>query len=177
MGSSLTEPEDRIEGWFAGRVPDSWFLRAPEVAADREEILVVGRIAEPDYPRGASATAKAAARSARIDRFREETRDRRIGIALEAEHLFGRKVSWGAECGDVRKLFTTLSVPVMTRLRMAERAVLDVLEDAGVARSRSDALAWCVRLVGANEEKWLKDLRGAFAKVERVRAAGPVEEV
>jgi hypothetical protein len=177
MGSSLTEPDDRFEGWFAGRVPERWFIRRPEVAADREEILVVGRIAEPDYPGGASAAAKAAARSARIDLFREETRDRRIRIALEAEHLFGRKVSWGAECGDVRKLFTTLSVPVMTRLRMAERAVLDVLEDAGVGRSRSDALAWCVRLVGANQEKWLKDLRRAFARVERVRANGPVEEV
>jgi hypothetical protein len=175
--STFTEPDDRIEGWFAGRVPDRWFIRQPEVAADREEILVVGRIAEPDYRGGASAAARAAARSAHIDLFREETRDRRIKIALEAEHLFGRKVSWGAECGDVRKLFTTLSVPVMTRLRMAERAVLDVLEDAGVGRSRSDALAWCVRLVGANQEKWLKDLRRAFTRVERVRANGPVEEV
>jgi hypothetical protein len=177
MGRAITEPEERVEGWFAGRVPDRWFLRPPEVATDREEILVVGRIAEPGYPRGASAAAKAAARSARIDLFREETRDRRIGIALEAEHLFHRKVSWGAECREVRKLFTTLSVPVMTRLRMAERAVLDVLEDAGVARSRSDALAWCVRLVGANQEEWLEDLREAFAEVERVRATGPVEEV
>jgi hypothetical protein len=177
MGWALTEPDERIAGWFSGRVPDRWFLGPPAVATDREEILLVGRIPEPEYPEGASAAAKGAARSARIDRFREETRDRRIGIALEAEHHFGRKVSWGAECGDVRKLFTTLSVPVMTRLRMAERAVLDVLEDAGVARSRSDALAWCVRLVGANQEAWLNDLREAFAEVERVRAAGPVEEV
>ena len=177
MPTALIQAEDRVEGWFAGRVPDGWFLRPPEVAFDREEILVVGRIAQPDYPRKASATAKAAACSARIDRFREETRDRRIGIALEAEHLCGRKVSWGAECGGVLKLFTTLSVPVMTRLRLAERAVLDVLEDAGVARSRSDALAWCVRLVGANQEEWLKDLREAFSEVERVRSGGPVEEV
>jgi hypothetical protein len=177
MGEDLTESDDRVRDWFAGRVPDRWFLRSPEVAADREEILVVGRIPEPDYPKGASAVARAAARSAMIDRFREETRDRRIGIALEAEHLFGRKVSWGAECGDVQKMFTTLSVPVMTRLRMAERAVLDVLEDAGVARSRSDALAWCVRLVGSNQEAWLDDLREAFSEVERVRASGPVEEV
>src|SRR5919106_1106001 len=169
--------EERLAGWFAGRVPDRWFTGPPEVDTDREEVLVVGTLAEPEYPRGASAAAKGAAREARIDRFREESRDRRIGIALEAEHLFGRKVSWGAECGGVLKLFTTLSVPVMTRLRMAERAVLDVLEDAGVARSRSDALAWCVRLVGANQEEWLKDLREAFSEVERVRSGGPVEEV
>jgi hypothetical protein len=73
----------------------------------------------------------------------------------------------------VRVLFTTLSVPVMTRLRMAERAVLDVLEDAGAARSRSEALAWCVRMVGENLDEWLRDLRKAFDRVEEVRARGP----
>ncbi len=162
-----------MAGWFAGRLPDGWFTGPPEVAADREEILVVGRLPEPAYPRGATAAARGATREAWIDRFREETRGRRIGIALEAEHLFRRKVSWGAECGDVRVLFSTLSVPVMTRLRMAERAVLDVLEDAGVARSRSEALAWCVRMVGENLENWLRDLGKAFERVERVRARGP----
>jgi hypothetical protein len=165
--------EEEIRGWFGGRIPDEWLTEAPEITADREEILIVGRIAEPDYPKGASAAAKSAARVARIRRFREETRDRRIGVALEAEHLYRRKVSWGAECGDIRRLFTTLSVPVMTRLRMAERAVLDVLVDAGVARSRSEALAWCVRLVGENQEKWLKNLKRAFEEVEKVRAKGP----
>ena len=144
---------------------------------DREEIPVVGSIPEPEYPRGSSAAAKAAARRARIQRFREESRDRRIGIALEGEHLFGRKVSWGVACGDQRELFTTLSVPFMTRLRLAERRVLDTLEDAGVARSRSDALAWCVRLVATKQEEWLVDLRRAFEGVERVRGRGPeVEE-
>lgn len=165
--------EEEISGWFAGRVPDGWFLEPPEVAVDREEILVVGRIAEPEFPRRASAAAKSAARSARIQRFREESRDRRIGIALEGEHLWQRKVSWGAVCGDRRELFTTLSVPIMTRLRQAERLVLDTLEDAGVARSRSDALAWCVRLVGTKQEEWLAELREAFQDVERVRARGP----
>jgi hypothetical protein len=172
-GQVLSEAEREVAGWFAGRLPDEWFRGPPEVTADREEVLVVGRIPPPEYPRGATTVAKSAACSARIDRFRDETRDRRIGIALEAEHLFGRKVSWGAECGPVRRLFTTLSVPVMTRLRMSERLVLDVLEDAGVARSRSEALAWCVRLVGTNQEEWLKDVRKAFGHVERARAAGP----
>lgn len=165
--------QEEIAGWFAGRVPDGWFLGPPEVTIDREEILVVGSIEEPDYPRKASATAKAAARSARIQRFREESRDRRIGIAIEAEHLWQRKVSWGAVCGDRRELFTTLSVPIMTRLRQAERMVLDTLEDAGVARSRSDALGWCVRVVGTKQEEWLAELRQAFQDVERVRARGP----
>ncbi len=173
MGATTGQLSEKVSAWFAGRVPDGWFLEAPEVHADREEILVVGRIPEPEYPKRASAAAKQAACDARIRRFREETRDRRIGIALEAEHLWNRKVSWGAVCGTVRRLFTTLSLPVMSRLRLAERAVLDTLVDAGVARSRSDALAWCVRLVGANQEEWLADLRTAFEEVERVRSAGP----
>jgi hypothetical protein len=70
-------------------------------------------------------------------------------------------------------MFTTLSVPVMTRLRQPERQVLDTLVEAGVARSRSDALAWCVRLVGKNTESWLGELRDAMQQVERVRSSGP----
>jgi hypothetical protein len=176
MTATEAELQDRLAAWFAGRVPDRWFIGPPEVHSDREEILVVGALAEPEFPKRASAAAKGAAREARIDLFREETRDRRIGIALEAEHLFGRKVSWGAECGGVRKMFTTLSVPVMTRLRMAERMVLDTLEDSRVARSRSEALAWCVRMVGANLDRWLDELREAYSEVERVRAEGPEME-
>ena len=61
----------------------------------------------------------------------------------------------------------------MTRLRQADRQVLDTLVAAGVARSRSDALAWCVRLVGRNADEWLGKLREAMADVERVRAEGP----
>jgi hypothetical protein len=173
MGETTSELGQEVAGWFAGRVPDGWFTEPPEVDLDREEILVVGRIPEPGYPKGASAVAKAAARSARIQRFREESRDRRIGIALEGEHLFGRKVSWGASCGDQRGLFTTVSVPFMTRLRLGERKVLDTLEDAGVARSRSDAVAWCVRLVASKQDEWLQELRDAFEQVERVRSGGP----
>jgi hypothetical protein len=96
-----------------------------------------------------------------------------MAIADEAEHRFGRKVAWGASCGDRREIFTNLSVPVMTRLRQRDRLVLDTLVDAGVARSRSDALAWCVRLVGKNADEWLGQLRDAMRTVEKVREAGP----
>jgi hypothetical protein len=67
-----------------------------------------------------------------------------------------------------------MSLPVMTRLRMPERAVLDTLVAAGVARSRSDALAWCVRLVGMHQSDWIKGLREALVKVEEVRGKGPL---
>jgi hypothetical protein len=167
------ETADSLRGWFGGRLPEGWFEGPPSVVVDREEVSVVGRLPAPTVPKAASETERAATVAGHIQRFREETRDQRIAIAREAEHRFGQKVSWGVECGDEREMFTTLSVPVMTRLRQPERRVLDTLVDAGVARSRSDALAWCVRLVGENTEEWLAELREALAYVERARAAGP----
>ena len=165
--------ESKLKGWFAGRLPEGWFTGPPEVAVDREEILVVGTLAEPALEDGAPDEARTAAHAARIAGFREDTRDARMRIADEAEQRFGRKVSWGAACGDDRRVFTNLSVPVMTRLRMSERRVLDTLVDAGVARSRSDALAWCVRLVRQHQGEWIEQLRDALVHVERVRADGP----
>lgn len=167
------EAIEQLRGWFSGRLPDEWFSEAPVVVVDREEISVIGRLPEPRTGDGASAGERAAAAAGQVQRFREETRDQRIAIAREAEHRFGRKVSWGVECGDEKTMFTTLSVPVMTRLRQPERRVLDTLVDAGVARSRSDALAWCVRLVGKNADEWLGELREALLHVQRARAAGP----
>jgi hypothetical protein len=165
--------QDEVTGWFAGRVPDGWFEGPPEVKVDGEEILVVGRLSDAELEADAAPAAQASARAARIKRVREDTRDQRIRIALEAEHRFDRKVSWGAEAGDRRELFTTLSLPVMTRLRMPERTVLDTLVSSGVARSRSEALAWCVRLVGRNQEAWISELQEALQKVDQVRAEGP----
>lgn len=163
---------EEISGWFAGRLPDGWFEGPPSVEVDREEILVVGAL--PEVAGGSdSPDARAAARAARIQRFREETRGRRMAIADEAQERFRRKVSWGARCGDLEQHFTTLALPVMTRLRQRERRVLDTLVESGVARSRSHALAWCVRLVGDNESEWIDNLRTALTEVEKVRAEGP----
>ena len=159
-----------IQAWFAGRLPDEWFSAPAEITVDREEITIIGTLPEPE-----SDDADAAAEG-RIKRFREDTRTRRIEIAREAERRFGRKVAWGAACGNVSEMFTTLSVPVMTRLRQSERRVLDTLVDAGVARSRSDALAWCVRLTGEHADAWLAELRDALRRVEEVRAQGPAGE-
>jgi hypothetical protein len=161
-----------VQGWFAGRLPDGWSTGAPEVTVDRDEILVVGSLTEPEYP-DTDDTGKQAARLARIQRFREETREQRMRIADEAEARTGRKVAWGAACGEDTRVFTSLSVPVMTRLRMTERHVLDTLVGAGVARSRSEALAWCVRLVGDHQSDWIQQLRDALVAVEAARSDGP----
>jgi hypothetical protein len=161
-----------IRGWFESHLPKTWFSGPLEITADGDEILVVGAL--PDVELTASGGARSGARSARIDRFREETRDDRVRIARDAERHFRKKVGWGARCGDQVKLFTTVSVPVMTRLKMPERLILDTLVAGGVARSRSDALAWCVRLVGMHQADWIKGLRDALVKVDEVRSRGPL---
>ncbi|TMD15371.1 MAG: hypothetical protein E6I27_05345 [Chloroflexi bacterium] len=160
--------------WFAARVPSGWFAGPPDVIADGEEILVMGTLPDVELAGATTKEGRAAARLARIDRFREETRDDRIRIARGAERQFGRKVAWGARCGSESKIFTTLSVPVMTRLRMNERSILDTLVAGGVARSRSEALAWCVRLVGMHQADWIKGLRDALVKVDEIRSKGPL---
>jgi hypothetical protein len=168
-----TSKVEHLRGWFTGRMPEEWLDGALEVKLDREEITVIVPIAVPQTTEGASDAELAAAWEGRSRRFREETRQHRIEIAREAEHTHGRKVSWGVRAADRVVMFTTFSVPVMTRLRQNERLVLDTLVDAGVARSRSDALAWCVRLVGEHEDTWLGDLREALQRVEKIRAEGP----
>jgi hypothetical protein len=156
--------------WFAGRLPDAWFDGDPTVVVDREEITVIGKLRDPD--RSASGENQAHAEG-RASRFREETRSERMNIADEAQSRYGRKVSWGVDVAGEPVLFTHIAVPVMTRLKQPERQVLDTLVDAGVARSRSDALAWSVKLVGEHTEEWLAKLRDAMSAVDDVRAEGP----
>jgi hypothetical protein len=170
---TTSKRDDKLRGWLTGRLPADWFEADPEITRDKEETLIVGRISAPQLPGEASAEERGAAEAGRITEFRERTRDQRMQIARELEHASGRKVAWGAVCGDTRMLFTTLSVPVMTRLRQPERLILDTLVDSGVARSRSEALAWCVRLVGQHAEEWLAQLRTAMEGVEKVRTQGP----
>jgi hypothetical protein len=173
MATKTASLQDELQGWFAGRLPDGWFQGPAEVTVDGDEIVVVGTLDEPEVPTGTEEGGREAARVARIKRFREETREARMAIADETEHRYGRKVSWGAAVGDTRRLFTNVAMPVMTRLRMPERQVLDTLIEGGVARSRSEALAWCVRLVGQHQADWIADLRDALTHVQKVRAEGP----
>ncbi|MFE5032554.1 hypothetical protein [Streptomyces sp. NPDC056683] len=167
------EQRDKIRGWFAGRLPDDLFEELVEVTVDREEVTVIGRIPGPKLADGASDAEREAALQGRIQEFRERTREDRMAVAREAEHQFRRKVSWGVECSGQRALFTHVAAPVMTRLRQPEREVLDTLIAGGVARSRSEALAWCVRLVQRHTDDWLTELRDSLEHVERVRSQGP----
>src|SRR6201985_2859566 len=153
--------------WFAGRLPDAWFEGDPTVVVDREEITVIGKL--PGSEEGES-DAHAAGRASR---FREETRSERMNIADEAQNRYGRKVSWGVEVGDEQVLFTHIAVPVMTRLKQPERQVLDTLVDAGVARSRADALAGSGKLVGEHSEERVANVGDPKSAGDEVRAQGP----
>ena len=164
--------------WFAGRLPEGWFDDDPTVTVDREEITVVGKLADSESAGKEAGYEESQARAeGRVSRFREETRSERMRIADEAQDRYGRKVSWGVEVssqsGTERILFTHIAVPVMTRLKQPERQVLDTLVDAGIARSRADALAWSVKLVGEHTEEWLAKLRTAMSAVDDLRAEGP----
>jgi hypothetical protein len=167
------EQERLIGAWFSGRVPAGWFEGSPTIEIDGDEILIVGTLPRPQLAESAGEDEVRVAEQARISGFREETRGARVRIAEEAQPAFMRTVSWGAQCGGSRVHFTTAGVPAMTRLGMRDRRVLDTLIDAGVASSRSQALAWCVRLVGRHESEWIDELRTAMAKVEEVRNRGP----
>lgn len=172
----ITGEFEEIRGWFTGRLPQDWQDTPAQITVDREEITVV--LHPPDVawaaPEGPPSEAEQAeARAGRARAFREETRKLRMDIDSEAQRRFARKVSWGVSVGDREELWTNVAAPVMTRLRQPQRQVLDTLVASGVAKSRSEALAWCVRLVGQHEEDWLAQLRDAMTQVADVRSRGP----
>jgi hypothetical protein len=162
-----------IRAWFAARVPKGWFTGPPDVQLDADEVLVSGQLPGETAEAAGSPRDGKSVTGAAIQRFREASREERVRIAQEAERRFGRKVSWGVRVGDETLLFSNLSLPVMTRLRLNERQVLDTLVGAGVARSRSDALAWCVRLVAKHEADWIAELKEALVRVGELRRKGP----
>lgn len=161
--------KDEIKGWLAGRIPAEWGATVADIQMDPQEILVTVKLKDVEGVEGDAD----AARLGRIQQFRETTRDPRIQISEEAQRKFSRVVSWGAQCGEQTQLFTHLALPVMTRLRLPEREVLDALVDAGIARSRAHALAWCVALVRQHEGEWFSELQKAMEGVQRVRSQGP----
>jgi hypothetical protein len=172
--ASDTTSTTSITSWFVGRLPAEWTVASPPaIEVDRDEITITITIAAPTTSGDPSELDVGEATIGRIAGFRDDTRERRMAIAREAEHRFERKVSWAVACGERTELFTNVAAPVMTRLRQPERRVLDTLVEANIARSRADALAWCVRLVGKNADEWLSELRGALRSVEEIRSTGP----
>lgn len=162
-----------IIGWVSGALPPDLYQGVPTVEVDRDEILVVGDVGAPEVPEGLDAEGTTAAEQARIARFREETRGRRIAVAQQAEARYDRPISWGATAGATTSRFTTVHARVGTRLGIEHRKVLDNLVAAGIARHRGEALAWCVDLVQQNEETWLTRLQEALDTLKQTAADSP----
>src|ERR1700730_12244910 len=100
-GHTAPDPltDEEVSGGSPAPLPEGLYKSPPIISSDRDEILIVGEIDEPELAADATEGTRAAARSARIARFRGDTRDARVQVARDAERLFGRKVSWGARCG------------------------------------------------------------------------------
>jgi len=162
----------KAQAWFAAQLPDGWFS-ALVVRCDKDELVVVGTIPPPETDTAADPAVVELAELEQAAAFREATREGRVGVALRAEALFERKVSWVVQSGSTTKAFTTLALPAMTRLGFDEREVLDTLVAGGVAKSRSEALNWCVQLVAREQSEWLDQLRAAVGGIDAVRAQGP----
>ena len=174
----MAEDTKKISDWFSKRLPKEWQVEnkdgeALEVLVDRDEIVVICGLAAPETPDGLEGDELEAVNRSAIRSWRKTSRDDRMAIADEAQSRFGKHVSWGGSIGDDRFLFTHVGVPTMSRLKITERRVLDTLVESGVASSRSEALAWCVRYVGKHEKEWLEELRQAFDAVSKVREKGP----
>ena len=162
-----------ITGRVRGARAADLHAAVPHIEVDRGEMRVFGDDGAPEVPDGLDAEGIAAAEQARIDRFRVETRDRRIAVARQAEARYGRPISWGATSGATIRHFTTVHAFVPTRLDFEQRRVLDHLVDAGIAKNRGQGLAWCVDLVRQNEEGWLTRLQEALDTLNETADAAP----
>jgi hypothetical protein len=159
-------PDRDLQSWVAQQLPPIVNHRPPEVRQYTDELVLVLHVAPPAASEGEPSEAIQELTA----RLRNETRALRMKIAGELERTLGLPVAWGMRVGDLETLFTTRTVPVMTRLGRAERDVLDTLVAAGVADTRSSALAYTVRAFAAEHGAWLAEVREAIAEVDRVRS-------
>jgi hypothetical protein len=159
-----------LQRWLQERLPAQLLAATPEITVYDDELVVMLPITgetpdpTPDEPDRTRAEQRL------IAQRREETRALRMRLARDLQGLVGRPVAWGMRIGDRSTLFTTRSTPVMTRLGRVERDVLDTLVAAGVADTRSSALAYTVRAFAAEHADWLAEVRTAIEQVQEVRA-------
>lgn len=160
---------DELQSWLQSRFPAQLLSAPPEITLYDDEAVVILPI---DAPLDAALAGEERRRAEQqlIFRQREETRPLRMQLARDVQEVVGRPVSWGMRAGESEVLFTTRSAPVMTRLDRFEREVLDTLIAAGIAETRSSALAYLVRAFAMEHGQWLAEVREAIAQVERIRS-------
>lgn len=158
-----------IQSWLQERAPANLLAEPPEIAIYDDEAVIVLPLVTAELDDGLGDEQRRAAERNLIAQRREETRPWRMKQARELQSKLGRSVAWGMRAGASEALFSTRSVPVMTRLGRTERDVLDTLVAAGVADTRSAALAYAVRAFAAEHTDWLDEVREAIAQVDQVR--------
>jgi hypothetical protein len=159
-----------LQRWLQGRLPDQLLAAPPEVSVYEDEVVVLLPITSESLDALPPDADKRASELRLIGERREETRALRMRLAHDLQAMVSRPVAWGMRVGETSILFTTRSAPVMTRLGRAERDVLDTLVAAGVADTRSAALAYTVRAFAAEHADWLAEVRAAIEQVDQVRA-------
>jgi hypothetical protein len=162
--------KDELQHWLQEQLPAQLLASAPEIAVyDDEVVVMLPLTAEAPGAESSNEDQRDAALRL-IGQRREETRALRMRFARDLQEIFGRPVAWGMRAGETSVLFTTRTAPVMTRLGRAERNVLDTLVAAGVADTRSSALAYTVRAFATEHADWLAEVRAAIKQVDQVRA-------
>jgi len=161
---------NELQAWLQEHVPAEMLSGPPEIAVYDDEAVIIVPLELSGFDDALEGEERRAAERRLIAQRREESRPWRIKLARVLQPMLGRAIAWGMRAGESEALFSTRSVPVMTRLGRAERDVLDTLVAAGVADTRSAALAYAVRAFAAEHADWLDEVREAIAQVEQVRA-------
>jgi len=160
---------NELQSWLQERAPANLLAGPPEITIYDDEAVIVLPLVTAELNDALTDEELRAIERSLIAQRREETRPWRIKQARELQSKLGRSVAWGMRAGASETLFSTRSVPVMTRLGRTERDVLDTLVAAGVADTRSAALAYAVRAFAAEHTDWLDEVREAIAQVDQVR--------
>lgn len=147
--------DEEIERLINQYLPIEVRAGQPDIRRYSDELLIILQISRPVED---------------IPLLREQTRRQRMRIAREIERQTGLPVAWGMRSVDHEVLFTTRTVPVMTRLGRAERELLDLLVAVGIADTRSSALAYIARAFAYEHREWLAEVRLAVGEMARVRA-------
>ncbi|GAB4210644.1 MAG: hypothetical protein OHK0022_44070 [Roseiflexaceae bacterium] len=158
-----------LQRWLEERLPEELRAAPPEITLYDDELVVVlsgAGVVPAALPEDERRTAE----ERRIGELREESRPLRMRLARDLQAATGRPVAWGMRVGTSEELFTSRTVPVMTRLGRAERELLDTLVAAGVAETRSAALGYVVRAFAAEHGEWLAEMRAAITQMHAVRA-------
>ncbi|NJO81514.1 MAG: hypothetical protein HC828_01285 [Blastochloris sp.] len=158
-----------LQEWLQARLPTELLDAPPEIRVYPDEMVIVLQVVRDAALAQLDEAERSPAELQQIAERREGTRKLRMKLARELQASLGLSVAWGMRIGDNEVLFTTRTVPVMTRLGRAEREVLDTLVAAGVADTRSAALAYVVRAFAIEHREWLGEVREALTHIDKVR--------